>query len=127
MIIERTLDIEDEVRKALNEYFVTYCRPLPKNFKLPSLLVTIAGGTDSKKIDACDIVLDARAKSDAEAMNTLLDAVATLKAIAQNQTTNISHVEINTLGSWGNDPIRPDLKLASARLRVYTHKLKKEI
>lgn len=127
MIIERTIDIEDEVRKALKSYFATYCRPLPAKYKLPHIFVTLAGGNDSKKIDACDIVLDARARSDAEAMNTLLDAVAVLKAIAQNQTTNISHVEINTLGSWGNDPVRPDLKMASARLRVYTHKMKKEI
>lgn len=127
MIIERTFDIEDEVRKALSSYFTIYCRPLPKNFKLPSLLVTMTGGNDNKKIDGCDIIIDARAKNEAEALNLLLDATATLKAIAQNQNTNIRYVEINSSGSWGVDPIRPDLALASARLRIYTHKVEKEI
>ena len=127
MIIERTIDIENEVRMALNPYFKIYCRPLPKNFKLPSLLVTLVGGTDDKTIDGCDIILDARAHNEAEALNLLLDATATLKAVTKNQTSKIRFVTINTIGSWGTDPIRPELALASARVRIYTHKITKEI
>ena len=127
MKIYRTIDIEDEVRKALKDYFTIYCRPLPENFATPSLLVTLVGGTDTNSIDGCDVVLDARSKSNAEAMNLMLDAVATLKAVAINQNTNLRYVDINSIGSWGTDPMRPDLALCSARLRIYTHKIEKII
>lgn len=126
MKIERSIDIEDEVRKALTSYFKIYCRPLPKNFELPSLLITVVGGS-GQKIDAYDVVLDARAKTEAVALNLLLDATAALKTIAHSQTTQLRHVEVNTISSWGVDPVRPDISLCSSRLRIYTHKVEKEI
>ena len=127
MKIYRTVDIEDEVRKALSPYFTIYCRPLPENFSTPSLLVTLVGGTDANSINGCDVVLDARAKTDAEAMNLMLDAVATLKEVANTNKTLIRYVDTNSLGSWGTDPVRPELKLYSTRLRIYTHKIEKII
>ena len=127
MIIKRTVDIEDEVRKALKNFFTIYCRPLPENFILPSLLVTVSGGVDDDSIDAQDVVLDARAYEDAEAINLLLDAVATLKAVANTQGTHIRYVEVNTIASWGQDPVRQNVSLCSARLRIYTHKIEKNI
>lgn len=127
MIIKRTVDIEDEVRLALKDYYTIYCRPLPENFILPSLLVTVSGGVDDDSIDAQDVVLDARAYEDAEAINLLLDAVATLKAVANTQGTHIRYVEVNTIASWGQDPVRQNISLCSARLRIYTHKIEKNI
>lgn len=127
MIIERSFDIEDEVRQALEPYFDIYCRPLPKDFKVPSLLVTQAGGGDRKSVDNFTIVIDSRGETDSEALNLLLDATGTLRAIAKTGNTNIRHVEINTSGTWGRDPVHPELALASATLVVYTHKFKKNI
>lgn len=127
MIVQRSIDVEDEVCKALSPYFTIYPRPLPKNFEVPSLLVTLVGGTDANSIDGTDIVLDARSKSNAEAMNLMLDATATLKEVANSNKTQIRYVDINSIGSWGNDPVRPDLSLCMARLRVYTHKINKNI
>lgn len=127
MIVQRSIDVEDEVRKALSPYFKIYVRPLPAELQVPSLLVALVGGTEADSIDGTDIVLDARANSSAEALDLLLDAIATLKVVAHNQATLLSYVVLNTTASWGNDPVRPDLSLCTARLRVYTHKINKNI
>lgn len=127
MQVERSIDIEDEVRKALDPYFDIYCRPLPKNFKLPSLLVTQTSGYDKNRIDNFNITIDSRAETEAEALDLLLDATATLKEVAKHQLTQLSYAVINTCGSWGRDPVRPELAMASAQLTVYTHKVTKNI
>lgn len=127
MIVERSYDIEDEVRKALSDYFVITPRPLPKNLQTPSLLVTLVGGNETNKIDAFDVIIDSRSRSNAEAMDLLLDAVATLRQVAREQTTPLRYVEVQSIGSWGNDPVRPDLAMCSARVRIYTHKYNKTI
>ena len=127
MQIERSIDIEDEVRIALSPYFNIYCRPLPENFELPSLLVTQTGGYDENRIDNFNITIDSRAETEAEALDLLLDATATLKEAAKLQLTNIRFVSVNSCGSWGQDPVRPDLAMASAQLTVYTHKVTKNI
>lgn len=121
MIIERMIDIEDTVREALSPYITTYCRPLPKDFTVPSILVTHVGGDDEDSIDDFAIVLDARAETDAEANETLRNAVGILKKVAQLQTTELRHVTVNSSGSWGTDPVRPDLAMFSARLSVVAH------
>ena len=121
MRIERMIDIEDTVREALSPYIKTYCRPLPKDFTVPSILVTHVGGDDEDSIDDFAIVLDARAKTDAEANETLRNAVGILKKVAQLQTTELRHVTVNSSGSWGTDPVRPDLAMFSARLSVVAH------
>lgn len=127
MEVERSYDVEDIVRQALDPYFTIYCRPLPKDFELPSLLVTLVGGDDLNKIDSFDIVLDARANTDAEAMTLLLDATATLKQVTAEQTTPLRYMEVNSVGSWGSDPVRPELAMCSSRIRLYTHKFNKTI
>lgn len=124
MEILRSIDIENVVRMALTDYFQIYCRPLPKNFTVPSLEVSRVGGTEKNTIDTFDVVLDSRAKSDSEADELLRSAIGTLKKIAKEQTTELRFVEINTAGSWGTDPVRPDLAMCSARLRIVAHQEK---
>jgi hypothetical protein len=124
MDISRSIDIENIVRLALTDYFTIYCRPLPEKFETPSLLVSLVGGSDANTIDSFDIVLDSRAKSDAEANELLRTAIGALKQIAKEQTTALRYVEVNSSGSWGNDPVRPDLAMCSARLRIVAHQEK---
>jgi len=119
--IKRSVDIEDEVRIALSDYFTAYCRPLPTDYMLPNILVTQVGGSDRSDIDTFEVVLDARAETDQEANETLRTAIGVLKAAAAAQTTKIRHVSVNTSGSWGADPVRPDLALCTARLSVVAH------
>ena len=120
--IRRSVDIEDEVRKALKDYLTAYCRPLPKNFRTPSILITQVGGTDeSGQIDTFDVTLDARAENAADANETLRNAIGILRRAAGDQTTAIRHVEVNASGGWGSDPVRPDLSMYSARIRVVAH------
>lgn len=127
MIINRSIDVEDEVRQALSGHITAYCRPLPKNFTVPSILVQQVGGTDANTIDSFEVVLDARAETDAEANETLRNAIGILKAVTANQTTALRHVSVNSSGSWGNDPVRPDLAMCSARIRVIAHEERTEV
>ena len=127
MIINRSIDVEDEVRQALSGYVTAYCRPLPKDFTVPSILVQQVGGTDTNTIDSFEVVLDARAETDAEANEALRNAIGILKAVAANQTTALRHVSVNSSGSWGNDPVRPDLAMCSARIRVIAHEERTEV
>lgn len=124
MEILRSIDIENVIRLALTDYFQIYCRPLPEKFTVPSLEVSKVGGTDKSTIDTFNVVLDSRAKSEAEADEQLRTAVGALKQIAKEQTTPLRHVEVNTSGSWGTDPVRPDLAMCSARLRIVAHQEK---
>ena len=120
--IRRSIDIEDEVRIALKDHLTAYCRPLPANFSLPCILVTQVGGTDNNgQIDSFDVTLDARAKSAADANETLRNAIGILREAARNQTSAIRFVEVNTSGAWGSDPARPELSMYSARIRVVAH------
>lgn len=121
MIIERQVDIEDVVRVALSDYLTVYVRPLPASFALPSILVTQVGGNENDKIDSFDVVLDARAETEAEAMTYLRNAIGLLKSISSNQTSEIRDVTVNSSGSWGVDPVRPELAMCSARIRVVAH------
>lgn len=126
--IRRSVDIEDEVRLALKGHITTYCRPLPKDFKMPCILVTQVGGSDqSGQIDTFDVTLDARATNAADANETLRNAIGVLRKAAGDQTTAIRHVEVNSSGSWGTDPVRPDLSMYSARIRVVAHLESKQI
>lgn len=127
MIINRSIDVEDEVRQALSGYVTAYCRPLPKDFTVPSILVQQVGGTDANTIDSFEVVLDARAETDAEANETLRNAIGILKAVIASQTTALRHVSVNSSGSWGNDPVRPDLAMCSARIRVIAHEERTEV
>lgn len=121
LTIERSIDIENIIRLALAEKFTIYCRPLPEDFTVPCLLVQQVGGTDSDRIDTFEVVIDARAKIEEEALLLIRNAIGALKAIAKAQTTEIRHISVNSSGSWGNDPVRPDLAMCSARIRVTAH------
>ena len=120
--IKRSVDIEDEVRIALKDHLTAYCRPLPKDFSLPCILITQVGGTDQDgQIDTFEVTLDARADNAADANETLRNAIGVLRKAAGDQTTAIRFVEVNSSGSWGSDPARPDLAMYSARISVVAH------
>lgn len=121
MRIYKSIDIENEVREALSEYLTAYCRPLPEQHELPNILVTKVGGTDSQTIDTFEVVLDSRALTEAEAIDYLDTATGLLKQIAKEQTTALRYVVVNSSGSWGADPVRPDLSMCSARLSIKAH------
>lgn len=121
MQIERTIDIEDEVRKALDGYIPAYCRPLPEDFATPCILITQVGGSEDKHISTFDVTLDARAETELAAMVELRNAVGVLKAAAKEQSTAIRYVAVNSSGAWGSDPERPDLAMCSARVRITAH------
>lgn len=127
MEILRSIDIEDEVRKALNGHVQVYCRPLPKSPVFPCILVSKVGGSDSDKIDTFEVVLDSRAKEEADADELLRNAIGILRAVAENQTTALRFVTVNSSGSWGADPVRPDLAMCSARLSITAHLEKTEV
>lgn len=127
MVINKSIDIEEEIRTALAPYLTAYCRPLPKDYELPNILITQVGGTTTGTIDTFSVVLDSRADSEAEALDTLNRAIGVLKQVAKEQTTALRHVTINTSGSWGNDPVRPDLSMCSARIDVVAHQITEEV
>lgn len=121
MRIYRSIDVEEEIRQALAEYLTVYCRPLPAKYTLPNILITLVGGTSDQTIDRFEVVLDARDKSEAGALNTLNLAIGILRQVAKEQTTALRYVTVNSIGSWGADPVRPDLTMCSARLAVVAH------
>lgn len=122
MIIKRTIDVEEEIRQALSDKIMCYVRPLPKDFAVPSLLITSTGGTETDTIDTFVVSLDARGKTDAEADKFLRNALALLQKVADEQTSAIRSVRINALPNWGSDPARPELKLRVATVTVMAHK-----
>ena len=124
MIIERSIDIENEVRLLLTDYFTTYCRPLPADFVTPCLEITATGGDTSNTVDNFILSIDARAKSDAEADELARNAIAVLERLAKEQSGALRFVAINSLGRWGRDPARPDLCLRTITARAIAHREK---
>ena len=122
MIILRPVDIEDQIRLALKDYLTVYVRPLPDNFTTPCILVTATGGSSENTIDTFTVVLDARAKTDAEAFSLIRTAQGLLEAQACNQFGALRNVSTNSLARWGNDPARPDLKLCTLTVLVTAHR-----
>lgn len=118
----RDIDIEEEVRAALAGKFTAFASKLPAKYKLPNIVVRRVGGTSDIKIGTYNVTLYVRAKEAAEADETLRTTLAYLEAVAWQQTTAIRNVEINASGSWGNDPVRPDLAMCSATVIVTAHK-----
>lgn len=121
MKIDRSIDVEEEIRVALNAYIKTYVRPLPAKFEVPSILVTAVGGDTENTVDYFDVTLDSRASEDAIALENLRNAVGIVVKIALSQQTRLRFAEIINLGSWGRDPVRPELAMCTARLRVLAH------
>lgn len=127
MNYNQSIDIEEEIRAALAPYLTVYVRPLPARYELPHILITQVGGTESQTIDTFSVVLDSRAAIEADAIEYLNKAKGILTAIAKAQTSALRHVVVNSSGSWGNDPVRPDLAMCSARLEVVAHQQTKEV
>lgn len=127
MNILRPIDIEEQARLALKDYFTTYVRPLPANYILPCLLISATGGTSSNQVDTFMLTLDTRAETDAEAYELLTNALGTLEAQARNQLGALRNLTINGLARWGSDPVRPDLKLCTATVLVTCHREAHEI
>ena len=127
MIINKSIDIEEEIRTALAPYLTVYCRPLPKHYTLPNVLITQVGGMTTGSIDTFSVVIDSRAKREAEALDTLNTAIGIIKQTAKEQMTAMRHVTVNTSGSWGTDPVRPDLSMCSARIDVVAHQITEEV
>ena len=127
MIINKSIDIEEEIRTALSLRQTAYCMPLPAEYSLPHILITQVGGTLTDKIDTFEVVLDSRAETEADALDYLNTATAVLIQTAKEQTTALRHVVINSSGSWGADPVRPDLAMCSARLSVTAHQTITEV
>ena len=115
--IKRSIDIENVVREALAPYMTAYCLPLPASVDLPSVAVEQVGGRSSNTIDEFDIVLDVRAKNEAES----LDAVLENPALSNAQTTPMHYVSENTKPAWIIDTVRPDVAMCRARLSVTVH------
>lgn len=122
MKILKSIDIEDEIRKALKDYVTVYVRPLPVNFTVPSVLVEQMGGISSNTIDSFLIRLSARAKTDAEANDLIRTALGVLEAQTKAQFGKLRFSIENSLASWGSDPVRPDLKLCTATVQAIAHK-----
>ena len=127
MTIYESIDIEEEIRTALSPYQTAYCRPLPADYSLPNILITLVGGTLTGKVDTFEVVIDSRAETEADALGYLNRAVAILIQTAKEQTTALRYVTVNTSGSWGADPVRPDLAMCSARVSVTAHQKKVEV
>jgi hypothetical protein len=127
MKINISTDIEEEIRRALEDYQNAYCRPLPEDYELPHLLITQVGSTTSQTIDTFEVVIDSRAEVEADALEYLNKAIGILKAVAKKQTTALRHIVVNSSGSWGSDPVRPDLAMCSARLSVTAHQDETEV
>lgn len=122
MNIDRSIDIEDAIREAIAPYLRIYCRPLPASFQLPCLLVTAAGGTQRERtLDTFTVSLQSRAEDEADAYAYLRTACGLLQKLAERQSTKINYVRINSHGSWGYDPVRPDLALCEATLLISAH------
>lgn len=122
MKILRPTDIEDEIRKALADYFTVYVRPLPKNFTVPSLLITATGGTTANTVDTFTVTIDARAETDAEADELIRNAIGVLEHQTSQQVGALRFVELNALANWRTDPVRPELKMRTATARVVAHR-----
>lgn len=122
MNILKPVDIEEQIRLALENYLTVYCQPLPASFSTPCILVTAAGGSSRDQVDTFTVSIDARAETDAEAYDTLATAIGILEEQANQQAGALRNATINSLARWGNDPVRPDLKLCTATMIVTAHR-----
>lgn len=122
MNILKQVDIENEIRLALADYFEAYCRPLPETYGLPNVLIEQTGGSSLNEIDTFQVRLSVRAETDEDASDVMRDVLGVLQARAEEQFGALRHVSLNSLASWSTDPVRPDLKLCTALVLVTTHR-----
>ena len=122
MNILKPVDIEEQVRLALADYLTAYVRPLPASYSLPCVLITAAGGSSRDQVDTFTVSIDARAETDGGAYDTLTTALGILEEQGNQQAGALRNVTINSLARWGNDPVRPDLKLCTATVLITAHR-----
>ena len=122
MNILKQVDIENEIRLALADYFEAYCRPLPETYGLPNVLIEQTGGSSLNEIDTFQVRLSVRAETDEDASDVMRDVLGVLEVRATEQFGALRHVSLNSLASWSTDPARPDLKLCTALVLVTTHR-----
>lgn len=127
MIINKSIDIEDEVRKALTNYLTVYVRPLPKDFNTPSILVEVMGGTSENLIDTFTVRLSSRAEEESDALDLLRTALGVLEYQSKVQFGELRFETEQNISNWGSDPVRPDLCLCQATIQVVAHKTQVEI
>ena len=127
MIINKSIDIEDEIRKALTDLLTVYVRPLPKDFVTPSILVELLGGTSTNLVDTFTVRLSSRAEEESDALELLRTALGVLEYQTKNQFGLLRFSTEQALMNWGNDPVRPDLCLCQATVQVVAHKEQVEI
>lgn len=127
MVINKSIDIEDEIRKAIGTVVQTYVRPLPANFVTPSILIELIGGTTENLIDTFTIRLSSRAEEESDALDLLRTALGVLEYKSKNQFGFLRFSTEQNLMNWGNDPVRPDLCLCQATVLVVAHKERVEI
>lgn len=122
MNILKPVDIENECRLALADFFEVYCRPLPEQYGLPNVLISCTGGSTRNTVDTFTVSIDARAETDASAYETLSTALGVLEEQANRQEGALRNVSINSLARWGSDPVRPDIKLCTATVLIVAHR-----
>lgn len=127
MIINKSIDIEDEIRKALTDLLTVYVRPLPKDFVTPSILIELLGGTSTNLVDTFTVRLSSRAEEENDALELLRTALGVLEYQTKNQFGLLRFSTEQALTNWGNDPVRPDLCLCQATVQVVAHKEQVEI
>lgn len=127
MIIDVSIDIEEEIRVALAPYVQAYCRPLPASLVLPSIEIRKVGNSEKNMINTFLVMIYARAEIENEADELLRMTIGLLEKIAKEQTTAIRQVTLNAGGSWTVDPVRPELAMCSATLMVVAHKSTMEV
>lgn len=120
--ILRPVDIEEEIRLALSDYFNAYCPPLPAVYSLPCVLISATGGSTNDTIDTFIVTLSVKAEENGEAYETMSNVLGALETLSQNQVGALRHVTLNSLARWGTDPVRPDLKLCTATVLVTAHR-----
>lgn len=127
MNVDVMIDVENEIQSALSPYVTAYCRPLPKTLALPSVEIRKIGGTETNTIDTFMVMLYARAETEYDADLLARKATGLLIKIADEQTTALRYVTINSLGGWSADPVRPDLAMCTVTLMVRAHKTIMEV
>ena len=111
----RSVDIEDEMRVLLNDYYQAYCDPLPANCTPPFIRVTNTGGSEEHRVDTFMVVLEAYSETDAEACEIARNAVGILKE------SKYFYVRENTKPTRFQDPLRPDLCRYRTTVLVTAH------
>lgn len=122
MNILKPVDIENEVRLALKDYFEAYCRPLPATYGLPNVLVEQTGGDTENQIDTFQVRLSVRAETDPESNDVMREVLGVLQTRCEEQFGALRHMSLNSQASWSTDPVRPDLKLCTALVLITTHR-----